>query len=300
MFFCALGTIEAIDVATNLYRVSFPKLGLGSFWISDAEVWCPDKYQLHPLESFMDAKRQITLNKEPAIPSDVTKAQPGAVIITGTDQGLGDDKPEASKVVESNAVFGGFPIKFLGIMVHLTKLLTRKKYLIDKLCCENSRAEETRARSLPFTLDFQEKYAALLLELEVINKDLQPHFECAKQFAKEISSNLDTVSPFAFEIKEKCDKSAEKLVQNLQSCTLPQTSTDLITKLASVMLQLKSMAEGEMRAFETKPLHDTLSNIRNSLKPSNQAVFQRDVEVNVGHIQSSIKLFGSLQAINST
>ena len=247
----------------------------------------------------MDVKRQITLHKEPNIPSDVSKAEPGAVIVTETDTGLSSENPEPSTVIESNAAFGGFPIKFLGTLVHLTKLLTRKKYLIDKLCCENSLAEETIARNLDFTLDFQQKYASLLLELEVINKDLVHHLESAKKLARNVTPNNEH-SLLLTDHKSKCDEKAVQLVEKLTSCQLPENSTNLITKLASALLQLKSMAEGETRAFDTKSLNDTLADMKSNLRTSNQNIFQRDVEVNVAHIQSSIKLFGSLQSLNTT
>ena len=183
----------------------------------------------------------------------------------------------------------------MGTLVHLTKLLTRKKYLIDKLCCENSLAEETVARNLEFTLDFQEKYASLLLELEVINKDLVFHFDSAKKFAISIGTNADQVAMFSGEAKTKCDEKAVQLVEKMQSANLPQNSTALITRMTSLLFQLKSMAEGEMRAFDTKPLNDTMGDIKSNLSIANQNVFQREVEVNVSHIQSSIKLFGSMQ-----
>jgi len=294
------GTVAAVDVATNLYRINFPKLGIGSFWISDAEVWCPGKYTLHPLDTFMDVKRQITLHREPSVPSDVSKAGPGAVIVTETDTGLGaENNQEASSVIESNAAFGGFPIKFLGTLVHLTKLLSRKKYLIDKLCCQNSLAEETIARNLDFTLDFQEKYASLLLELEVINKDLVYHFESAKKFAATIGTNPEQVAMFSGNSKTKCDQKAVQLVDKLRTCELPGKSTELVTKLTSVMFQLKSMAEGETRAFDIKPMNDTLADVKSKLSVSNHNTFIKEVETNVSHIQASIKMFGSMQSSNS-
>lgn len=70
--------------------------------------------------------------------------------------------------------------------VQLSKILRAKREKINALRDMNSQAEKQRSYGQELTVDFQRRYAALVLELEKLNRDLNQHLLAVQQFCQEV------------------------------------------------------------------------------------------------------------------
>ncbi|XP_068201653.1 protein lin-9 homolog [Palaemon carinicauda] len=196
---------------------------------------------------------------------------------------------------------GGFPVQCLVQIVQLSKILRAKREKIRSLREMNEQAEKQRSYGEELNVEFQRKYAALVLEIEKLTKDLNQYLLAVQQFCQEIAPEQGISAPTLFpsQIKERCYKEAATIVDvTNHSSGSPQVSSasvlDLITKLTSLMLQIKNLAETGVSALELTSLQETLNEIRNSIDESNKVAFQNNIEVHLTHIMSAVSQMGSL------
>ena len=71
--------------------------------------------------------------------------------------------------------------------VQLSKVLRIKKEKISMLSDLNCQAEKLRSYGQELTFDFQKKYAALVLEIEELNRDLNSKLLSVQHFCQEVS-----------------------------------------------------------------------------------------------------------------
>ncbi|XP_064092892.1 protein lin-9 homolog isoform X3 [Macrobrachium nipponense] len=305
------GVIDAVDTSDNTYRITFDRHGIGTHSIPDYEVLSSEGAEIMPLSSFSQKFRPrpplgMVTPPRPILP----KLEPGS----GTDSpalSLTNDpilaqSPLKSSKLSMEDTLGGFPVKCLVQIVQLSKILRAKREKIGSLREMNEQAEKQRSYGEELNVEFQRKYAALVLEIEKLNKDLNQYLLAVQQFCQEIAPEQGISAPTLLpsQIKERCYEEAATIVDvTNHSSGSPQVSSasvlDLITKLTSLMLQIKNLAETEVSAFELTSLQETLNEIRNSLDESNKVAFQNNIEVHLTHIMSAVSQMGTLQAFNN-
>ncbi|XP_066970821.1 protein lin-9 homolog [Macrobrachium rosenbergii] len=305
------GVIDAVDTSDNTYRITFDRHGIGTHSIPDYEVLSSEGAEIMPLSSFSQKFRPrpplgMVTPPRPILP----KLEPGS----GTDSpalSLTNDpilaqSPLKSSKLSMEDTLGGFPVKCLVQIVQLSKILRAKREKIGSLREMNEQAEKQRSYGEELNVEFQRKYAALVLEIEKLNKDLNQYLLAVQQFCQEIAPEQGISAPTLLpsQIRERCYEEAATIVDvTNHSSGSPQVSSasvlDLITKLTSLMLQIKNLAETEVSAFELTSLQETLNEIRNSLDESNKVAFQNNIEVHLTHIMSAVSQMGTLQAFNN-
>ncbi|XP_072545993.1 protein lin-9 homolog isoform X2 [Salminus brasiliensis] len=154
------GQIDAVDSKTATYRVTFERRGLGTRTVPDYEVLSSDHSETMPLSAFAEKRRPVQ-NKVSQISTQVPYSSSAEVMSTwsklsGTEDGT----------------LGGFPVKFLVQVTRLSKILSIKKEHIKQLREMNTEAEKQKTHSAALQLDFQKKYASIVLDVEQLNKDL--------------------------------------------------------------------------------------------------------------------------------
>ncbi|CAH1786394.1 unnamed protein product [Owenia fusiformis] len=292
------GTIEALDTVHNTYRVTFERGGLGTHSIPDYEILSNEPQDTLPISAFQQKNRQRNpfLSPPRFIPG-LSSPQLG-----DNDPLLGASPLKGRILQMDGGTYGGFPIKFLVLVTRLSKILTIKKEKVKELREMNTQAEKMKSYVEPITIDFQKKYAGLVLELERLNKDLNDYLNQIQELVPDTGMN---VVDQPNEIKQKCDNEAEQIVkstnasQGYKRMAKNDNSLELITKLTSIMLQIKTFAENDSNSFEFKSLQDTLTEIKGSLDPNNLGVFQNNVEIHVNHIQSGLSQMGNLHAFST-
>lgn len=76
--------------------------------------------------------------------------------------------------------------RFASGQVTLSKILKAKKEKIDTLRNLNEQAEKMRSFGQEVSWDFQKKYASLVLEMEIINKELNHNLVEVQQFCQKV------------------------------------------------------------------------------------------------------------------
>lgn len=304
------GTIDAVDTSNGLYRIAFDRHTIGTHSVPDYEVISNDPPEYIALSSFQSKIRP----RVPMYPS----AKFLQLLGNQVAQALGDKDPllggsispnqikqepnymSTSSNMEEEGTLGGFPIKFLALLVRLTKILNIKKKTIYELKAMNTEAEKMRSLQEPITRGFQKSYAGCILTLEKLNHSLNEHLKAVQQFSNEIfrTQNIPTV-PEPGRIRDKFLRQAKELVLRnpLSSRVKSEPSVNLISELLSLMLHLKSFTDmSEISSHELQSLENSITAARKNISPKNQKGFDGHVQVPIVYITSNLSHLGNLGA----
>lgn len=94
-------------------------------------------------------------------------------------------KSEA-KVDATRSSLGQFPLALLEMIVKITKILTEKKNMVQKLKDLNAEAERRTSYGQDYTEDFQRRYATLVIDLEFLNKNLERYLTGVQKYCHEV------------------------------------------------------------------------------------------------------------------
>eukprot|EP00058_Branchiostoma_floridae_P022977 XP_002608467.1 hypothetical protein BRAFLDRAFT_96604 [Branchiostoma floridae] len=295
------GQIEAVDTANTSYRVTFDRPGLGTHTIPDTEVLSNEQQETMPLTAFAQKQRPRQQFLTPPRFSLSNSLQSPAF---AHDPMLGQSPLRSRLHGIEGGTLGGFPVKFLVMVTRLSKVLLIKKDRIKDLREMNTQAEKTKSHGESVDVEFQKKYATLVLELERLNRELNTYLIGVQQYCQEIApeQGLETIKePVGSGLKKRCEEDAMEILQranegNGTKTVQSQDACQLITKLTSLMLQIKALAENELNSYEFKSLSDALEDIRQRVDCANLSCFQNNVEIHVAHVQSGLSQMGNLHA----
>ncbi|XP_074600529.1 protein lin-9 homolog [Brevipalpus obovatus] len=305
------GTIDAVDTSNGLYRITFKRPNIGTHSVPDYEVISNDPPEYIALSSFqskvrprvptfasarflqnlgMQVQQALNVDRDPLL---------GGSMMSPCHIKQEPNYLSASPTMDEEGLLGGFPIKFLALLVRLTKILNIKKRTIYELKAMNTEAEKMRSLQERIPKGFQKSYAGCILTLEKLNVALNDHLKAVQQFSNEIfrTQNIPTV-PEPTLIREKLLRQAKEIVirDPTASKIKSQANVNLIAELLSLMLHLKSFADIEISSHELQSLENSISTARKNVSPANQSVFDAQVQVPINHIQSTLTHVGNLGA----
>ncbi|XP_069743929.1 protein lin-9 homolog isoform X3 [Narcine bancroftii] len=298
------GQIDAVDTINATYRVTFDRTGLGTHTVPDYEVLSNETHETMPITAFAQKQRPSRYySTPPRLPYTTSGQSP----ITDNDPLLGQSPWKSKLSATEGDTLGGFPTEFLIQVTKLSKILMIKKEHIKQLKEMNTDAEKLKSYSATIGIDFQKRYATIVLELEQLNKDLNKVLNKVQHFCYELAPDQG-LQPMnqPMDMRRRCEEEAHELVrqanmsQNGQASVRNESLTDLIARLTAILLQIKCLAEGgDLNSFEFKSLTDSLNDIKSSIDPSNISCFQNNVEIHVAHIQSGLSQMGNLHAFTA-
>ncbi|XP_031452541.1 protein lin-9 homolog isoform X1 [Phasianus colchicus] len=295
------GQIEAVDTLNATYRVTFDRAGLGTQTIPDYEVLSNEPHETMPIAAFGQKQRPSRffmtpprLHYTPSLQSPITDSDPL----------LGQSSWKNKISGTDSETLGGFPVEFLIQVTRLSKILMIKKEHIKQLREMNTEAEKLKSYSMPISIEFQRRYATIVLDLEQLNKDLNKVLHKVQQYCYELAPDQGLQpADQPTDLRRRCEEEAQEIVRQANSsttgqlCVESENLTDLISRLTAILLQIKCLAEGgDLNSFEFKSLTDSLNDIKNSIDSSNISCFQNNVEIHVAHIQSGLSQMGNLHA----
>ncbi|XP_062345316.1 protein lin-9 homolog isoform X3 [Cinclus cinclus] len=261
------GQIDAVDTLNATYRVTFDRAGLGTHTVPDYEVLSNEPHETMPIAAFGQKQRPSRFfMTPPRLPYTPSLQSP--------------------------------------ITTRLSKILMIKKEHIKQLREMNTEAEKLKSYSMPIGIEFQRRYATIVLDLEQLNKDLNKVLHKVQQYCYELAPDQGLQpADQPTDLRRRCEEEAQEVVRQTntlstgQLCVESENLTDLISRLTAILLQIKCLAEGgDLNSFEFKSLTDSLNDIKNSLDSSNISCFQNNVEIHVAHIQSGLSQMGNLHA----
>ncbi|RXG73958.1 Protein lin-9-like protein [Armadillidium vulgare] len=245
------GIIDAVDTSDNTYRITFDRNGIGTHSIPDYEVLSNEGFDMMPLSSFSHQFRPripfgLMTPPRALLPKpEVDPISMDSPTSLSNDPILAQSPCRPSRLTVEDSI-GGFPVRSLVGIVTLSKILKAKKEKLETLKSLNEEAEKLKSFGQDITLDFQRKYAALILDIESMNEELNGNLVAVQKFCQEIAPDVGLSGPTLLpsQIRERCYEEAATIVDltNLSSGSTQVHSPsiiDLITKLTSLMLQLK-------------------------------------------------------------
>ncbi|EEB20391.1 lin-9, putative [Pediculus humanus corporis] len=275
------GTVDAVDTSNNTYRITFERPGLGTYSVPDYEVLSNEEPDMFSLSTF----NKRFHNQPRYLPS--TRSQ------------LIEIKSEA-KVDASRSSLGQFPLAFLEMIVTISKILTDKKKMVQKLKELNAEAERRTSYGQDFTEDFQRRYATLVIELEFLNKHLERYLASVQKYCHEIAPEQSSIAMLTPSyLRDKSNGEARALVDNYfhQPDKEPIRNKfliELVTDLVALMIQVKSLSDSDQNAHELTVLKQSMAHIKRRISPGNQLVFQNSVEIHMQYMESGLGQHGTL------
>ncbi|MGH0153765.1 UNVERIFIED_CONTAM: hypothetical protein FKN15_025195 [Acipenser sinensis] len=208
------GQIDAVDTIAATYRVTFDRNGLGTHTVPDYEVLSNEPHETMPISAFAQKQRPSrfqTFMTPPHMPYTPSAQSP----ITDNDPLLGQS-PWKSKLSGSEGdTLGGFPVKFLVQVTRLSKILMSKKEHIKQLKEMNTEAEKLKSYSMPIGIEFQKRYATIVLDLEQLNKDLNKVLHEVQQYCYEIAPEQGMQpADQPTDLRRKCEEEAQEMYRN--------------------------------------------------------------------------------------
>ncbi|XP_077669798.1 protein lin-9 homolog isoform X1 [Eretmochelys imbricata] len=268
------GQIDAVDTLNATYRVTFDRAGLGTHTVPDYEVLSNEPHETMPITAFGQKQRPSRffmtpprLHYTPSLQSPITDSDPL----------LGQSSWKNKISGSDSETLGGFPVEFL---------------------------IQVKSYSMPISIEFQRRYATIVLDLEQLNKDLNKVLHKVQQYCYELAPDQGLQpADQPTDLRRRCEEEAQEIVRQANAsttghlCVENENLTDLISRLTAILLQIKCLAEGgDLNSFEFKSLTDSLNDIKNSIDSSNISCFQNNVEIHVAHIQSGLSQMGNLHA----
>lgn len=275
------GTIEALDVSNNTYRIHFDKPGLGTHSVPDYEV-CSNQ----PPETI--SKNLLLQMCRPRIPYHNRSMSP-------------ETKLETIKTDQNTVAH--YSMKLLESTVKFRKILTAKKQYVQTLRNMNSEAERMVLYNEEITPEFQSRYAKLVLDLDNLNLHLTSVMcilsEEIKVLAPEEAETWPLITDY---LQNQSFDEAEHMIEHNKEVTDSRFMTEdqpmlaLIKDLLALMLQVKTLTETEPTAYELDALKRTMVEIKLKLSQSNQKSFENCVEIHMQQIQSSLDTYHTLSS----
>lgn len=275
------GCIDAVDTSNNTYRISFERPKLGTHSVPDYEVLSNEPPDTISLSSVTQKFRPKYVMQEL-----FNLCQPVS------NNSLGDPMIGCSNLAKANtdATIGGYPFQFLELIVKLTRVLNAKRAKINLLKEFNCEAERRKSFGRKMPEGFESKYAAVVIDLERMNMDLQEYINEVQQHCQQIAPGPSLAAMLAPSLlREKCREEATMIVEKHNNNTVTEPHLiELITDLTALMLQVKRLSDSDQNAYELSVLHGTMDQIKSKLDAPYKRLFQSTVEIHMQRIQMGL------------
>nr|XP_039261185.1 protein lin-9 homolog [Styela clava] len=285
------GRIDAVDVLNSSYRVTFDRRNLGTKEVSDIEVASDDPQETMQLTSLIDRKRPFYNMFSPMQPDFNDSLQSPT---NEHDPVLGQSPLRSKFPGGTGGTLGGFPVKFLVQVARLSKILAIKKENLQLLEQMNSQAEKSHSYGETLPIEFQRKYATVVLELERLNAELNSLLLGIQKFCLELSPENTILCDQGSHVRQTAMENAEQMVESKNLTTNGKKAvkncglTTLVKQLTAIMMQIRYLKENNGNPFEFKAITDSMDNIKEKIMPENMESFQNNVEIHIAHIQSGM------------
>lgn len=297
------GTIDGLIHKSHSYRIVFERQGIGSQEIPDYEVMASDFQDVLDLnkitKEFVNRPDISYYMVSPLKPTGAFSSFGGGFyrgdpMLSSSSSGFvkleGYQKSKLpSLVLPSTGSIGGYPIKLLETMVLVRKTLEIKHLQLLKIRRLNVEAEVVKSFGDNAPEDFQKKYAALLIEMERINRDLADYMNMLQaQMDLFITDKdeLQTITPTY--LREKCrDLAMQTFAKNNVNSIQDDAMVKLIGNLATIMW-ITSNLKNEQYTNVEEVLSGCLVETSKSLDPENRSIFEKSVQSHIHQIQIGI------------
>uniref|UniRef100_A0A1I7XVG4 DIRP domain-containing protein n=1 Tax=Steinernema glaseri TaxID=37863 RepID=A0A1I7XVG4_9BILA len=291
------GTIDA--VLPDSYRIVFEKEEMiPPMNIRDSEVMAEQRLELVSMTYFLEmnrasmphsAKQQLALNSTYVGHS---RSIDGRNLPSSSQYSASSAYPSPTKRYNSSRdeKVGNFPVRMLVILVKLAKLIETKRQYLQQITSMNDEAQRMNLVTTSYPEPFKEKYARLVVDIELLNKMLKSYLSGINEYnaalLPHLSENSATTRPEA--LRKLCNTHATQIVKHCNNGLNVQDRhcLQLITSLTALLLQVRSLGQQKCTPYDLNSLSESINDIRAQIYPKNAGPFQDTVEIHMKQIYS--------------
>ncbi|CAJ0573715.1 unnamed protein product, partial [Mesorhabditis spiculigera] len=282
------GTVDAI--LPEGYRIVFERDDLlQPMFIRDTEIMTDKNVELLPLTYFLEQNQAalpapLKISGTPLLPggkilNDRTASQRNDLIMataTKTARHLGstrEDRRESRQL--SRAPAGD----------------SRQICEADRL---NNEAEKVKMMQCEYNINFQNKYAEVVMEIEQLNKHLSNYMRGVHDYHNQLLPQLSEVAVISRPeaLRKVSTSQAVQIVKHcrnqLGSRQRTTKANELITGLTSLLLQVRQLGQQKCSAIDLESINDTIEELRAQIAPVNLRAFEDHVEVHIKQIHTML------------
>lgn len=288
------GTVEALEPATNSYKIFFDRSGVGTYSVPDYEVASVetiDTIHVSNLTKDFSLKDNIACY----MVSPLKKAGPLSSITKDPLLGGGRNgkAPESLLTLPENGIVGNFPVALLEAVVKAKKGLETKHMQLLKIRRFNNEAELNRSYGEQPSEDFQKKYASLITGMERVNQNLIDSYNTLQSLSQKYITQPEAVNYLTPSyLREKCrDLATQTISKNNQNMVNDDSMIKLISHLSTIMWVTSNLKNDQYPNALTV-LDGVMEEAKLTMDPDNKMLFQKSVQTHIKQIQVGIMYDG--------
>uniref|UniRef100_A0A182SR21 DIRP domain-containing protein n=1 Tax=Anopheles maculatus TaxID=74869 RepID=A0A182SR21_9DIPT len=273
------GTVEGYVSEARSYRITFDRTGLGSRLVPDYEVFSLEKCDTIKLNSITKDYRVAYQNASFYLASPKAKPTNSA-----GDPLLGSDmghklNTSGRKVFFPKENIGGYPVKYLELIVRTKKTLSAKQMKLLRLQNITSEAQIYKSYDNPLPEEFRKRYAMLIVAIDKLNRDLADQLNQLREYVGSLTQDPDMlamITPSHYREQSR-EKAAQIFEKNNKGHVKNEHIANLIKHLTTIMYLASNVSKNDKDELSIMALKGAIVETRELLEPGNVAAFNRNV-----------------------
>ncbi|XP_049300697.1 protein lin-9 homolog [Anopheles funestus] len=273
------GTVEGYAYEARSYRITFDRPGLGTRLVPDYEVFSMEKSDTIKLNSITKDYRVAYQNASFYLASP--KSKPTSA---GGDPLLGSDigqklNTSGRKVFFPKENIGGYPVKYLELIVRTKKTLSAKQMKLLRLQNITSEAQIYKSYDNPLPEEFRKRYAMLIVAIDKLNRDLADQLNQLREYVGSLTHDpemLAMITPSHYREQSR-EKAAQIFEKNNKGHVKNDHIVNLIKHLTTIMYLASNVSKNEKDELSIMALKGAIVETRELLEPGNVTAFNRNV-----------------------
>ncbi|XP_035902766.1 protein lin-9 homolog isoform X2 [Anopheles stephensi] len=260
-------------------KLRTPFDGLGTRLVPDYEVFSLEKGDTIKLNSITKDYRVAYQNASFYLASPKAKPTNSA-----GDPLLGSDmapklNTSGRKVFFPKENIGGYPVKYLELIVRTKKTLSAKQMKLLRLQNITSEAQIYKSYDNPLPEEFRRRYAMLIVAIDKLNRDLADQLNQLREYVGSLTHDPDMlamITPSHYREQSR-EKAAQIFEKNNKGHVKNEHIANLIKHLTTIMYLASNVSKNDKDQLSVMALKGAIVETRELLEPGNVAVFNRNV-----------------------
>ncbi|XP_053670376.1 protein lin-9 homolog [Anopheles nili] len=282
------GTVETYVPESKSYKVTFDRSGLGSRLIPDYEVFSleqPAKINLNSITkdysvAYQDASFYLAspTTKQAKNPGDPLLGCETAHKLSSSDR----------KVFFPKENIGGYPVKYLELIVRTKKTLSAKQMKLLRLQNITSEAQIYKSFDNPLPEEFKKRYAMLIVAIDKLNRDLGDQVSQLREYVGTLTDDPDMlamITPSHYREQSR-EKAALIFQKNNKGHVKNEHIANLIKHLTTIMYLASNVSKNEEDELSIMALKGEIVETREIIEPANIAAFNRNVANHMSYMEA--------------
>ncbi|EAU76662.3 protein lin-9 homolog [Anopheles arabiensis] len=282
------GTVEAYIPEARSYKILFDRSGLGSRSIPDYEVFSLENTDKIKLNSITKDYRLAYQNASFYLASPTAKPK-----ATAGDPLLGSDIGHKLCTSDRKVFFpkdniGGYPVKYLELIVRTKKTLSAKQMKLLRLQNITSEAQIYKSYDNPLPEEFKKRYAMLIVAIDKLNRDLADQLNQLREYVGSLTHDpemLAMITPSHYREQSR-EKAAQIFEKNNKGHVKNEHIANLIKQLTTIMYLASNVSKNDKDELSITALKGAIVETRETLDSGNVAAFNRNVASHMSYIDA--------------